>query len=232
MLQWTWGTDTFLSQHFRFLWLNTQKLICWIRDFRLHATPSCSYMCWYLRRMLSHWFKPTALDHHPQFVDGDTVSQTDRWSDPAMVTQSINGGSGILWELECQARTLSWWIILFPCGSHSGHLCISCKHWFFLPLVTPSEFSWGNHTPHSPPSPPQPMWFRQHWYALYSPHPVQGGQMTSVVTVNTHDQGCPWQFPFYLKQSELCLSPAPKGLQVSTGPSWDWIFISCFLLTH
>ena len=130
------------------------------------------------------------------------------------------------------SQTLSWWIILFPCGSHSGHLCISCKHWFFLPLVTPSEFSWGNHTPHSPPSPPQPMWFRQHWYALYSPHPVQGGQMTSVVTVNTHDQGCPWQFPFYLKQSELCLSPAPKGLQVSTGPSWDWIFISCFLLTH
>ena len=111
-------------------------------------------------------------------------------------------------------------------------LHLFCPHLFFLPLVTPSEFSWGNHTPHSPPSPPQPMWFRQHWYALYSPHPVQGGQMTSVVTVNTHDQGCPWQFPFYLKQSELCLSPAPKGLQVSTGPSWDWIFISCFLLTH
>ena len=29
-----------------------------------------------------------------------------------------------------------------------------------------------------------------------------------------------WEFPFYLKQSELCLSPAPERLQVNTGPSW------------
>ena len=31
----------------------------------------------------------------PPILDGDTASQTERWSDPAMVTQSVNGGSGI-----------------------------------------------------------------------------------------------------------------------------------------
>ena len=221
-----------LAFPFHFLWLNTWKLICWIRDFRLHAAPSCGNTCWCLRRMLSHWFKPTALDRHPHFVDGDTESQTDRWSDPAMVTQAVNGGSGILWELECPARTLSWWITLFPCGSHSSHLCISCKHWFFLPLVTPSEFSLGSHIPHSPPSPPQPCDLGNTDMPCTLPIlcrvDIQPPWSQWIHTT----KAVQWEFPFYLKQSELCLSRAPKGLQVNTGPWWNWIFITCFLLTH
>ena len=102
------------------------------------------------------------------------------------------------WELECQARTVNWWIILFPCGSCTGHLCILHKHRFFLPLLTSSEFSLGNHTHHSPPSPPQSTWFGQHWYALYSLHPMQGGQMIPLATVNTYDQRCPMRLSFLL----------------------------------
>ena len=61
-----------------------------------------------------------------------------------MVTQLVNAGTGIHpWELECQVRTLNWWIILFPCDSHSGYLCILRKYPFFLSLGTSSESFWG-----------------------------------------------------------------------------------------